>query len=234
MSKFILSCVLVIFAVSLACDDPFIEFPRPTRVLQPEDLSLAHRQYHEKYMQIAYDLAVAKKSIFTTVIVAPNGTVACTGLNQNEKSAIYHGEIVAILNCSAIYNKNTWEGYSLYTTGESCAMCQAAAMWAGFDQIIYGTSIETLYCEKCLGQLPVLSNQINALAYGLSGNNSPAQIIGGILARKTDTLFPNYFINQNEIPIISSSIIDYSKENYGILYQIQTMILVLILQLADE
>ncbi|EFA86783.1 hypothetical protein PPL_00588 [Heterostelium album PN500] len=192
MLKYILALVLVTVAVSLACDDPFVEMPRPTRLLYPEDLSRAERKYHEKYMQIAYDLAIEKNNLFTTVIVAPNGTVACTGLNQNENSAIYHGEMVAIMNCSRIHNKNTWEGYSLYTTGESCVMCHAAAMWAGFSKVIYGTSIQTMYCDKCLGQIPVLSNQINALAYGLSGNNSPAQVIGGILRKKTDTIYPNF------------------------------------------
>eukprot|EP01133_Synstelium_polycarpum_P008681 gene8681-10198_t len=194
MSKLII-CLLVLATITaaLACD-PFPKM-RNTRVKYPKDLSRAELKYHEKYMQMAYDLAVEKNNLFTSVIVAPNGTIACFGLNQNDVAAINHGETVAILNCSIIHNKNTWAGYSLYTTGESCPMCHAAAMWAQFDKVIYGkgkksTSIETLYCRKCLGQIPILSETINAGGFGLSGNYRGPQIIGGILASKTDTIYP--------------------------------------------
>eukprot|EP01133_Synstelium_polycarpum_P015864 gene15864-18850_t len=185
--------VLMTVSAAISCD-PFPTM-RNTRVKFPKDLTASELAYHESYMQIAYDLAVQENNLFTTVIVAPNGTIACVGLNQNDISAINHGETVAIRNCSIIHGKNTWAGYSLYTTGESCPMCHAAAMWAQFDKVIYGkvksTSIEKLYCSKCLGQIPILSETINAGGFGLSGNYRGPQIIGDILASKTDTIYPD-------------------------------------------
>ncbi|GAM17819.1 hypothetical protein SAMD00019534_009940 [Acytostelium subglobosum LB1] len=192
MSKILIIATLLMMAavVALACDEPFFQ-PRPSEVLYPGDLSRTERKFHEKYMKIAYDLAVAKKNLFTTVIVHPNGTVMCTGLNQNPDSAILHGEMVAMLNCSKIHHQNVWDGYYLYTTGESCPMCHSAAMWMGFRKVVYGTSIKTLYCDKCLGQIPITSAKINANYYGIP-KSPPPQIIGGILAHKTDTIYPNF------------------------------------------
>ncbi|GAM27070.1 hypothetical protein SAMD00019534_102450, partial [Acytostelium subglobosum LB1] len=188
--RIIAAFVLLMVAAVMACE-PFYQ-PRNTPLVTPDMLTRQERLFHEKYMQIAYDLAIAQNNLFTSVITHPNGTIMCLGLNDFPTSSILHGEISAMLNCSRIHHKNTWEGYYLYTTGESCPMCHSAAMWMGFAKIIYGTSIQTLYCDKCLGQIPILSNTINANAYGLSGNNAPMQIIGGILAQKTDTIYPNF------------------------------------------
>eukprot|EP01132_Coremiostelium_polycephalum_P001935 gene1935-2370_t len=188
--------VLICVTSALACS-PFAKV-KPTKIRYAKDLPKAERLYHEKYMQIAYDLAVEKNNLFTTVIVAPNGTIACTGLNQGHQSAIFHGETVAIANCSLIHNKNTWEGYTLYTTGESCVMCQSAAMWAKFSTVVYGSSVEHMYCKKCLGQMPIESQAINALSYGLGLKPYYSNIIGGILESKTNTLYANLCGSGNE------------------------------------
>eukprot|EP01132_Coremiostelium_polycephalum_P010662 gene10662-13059_t len=193
--KLLLSCISLILFIYLVQSAPCIgdcgEYinVRPSRVLGPYDIPYAERLQHEQFMRSTLDLAIAAKNKFTASIVAPNGTLMCTGVNSGKQNAILHGEIVAINNCSAMYGKSMWNGYTLYTTGESCPMCQSAIMWAGFAKVVYGSSIKDLYCKNCLGQIPIDSAYINARGYGMGSN---VTIVGGILKSATDANFGSY------------------------------------------
>lgn len=64
-----------------------------------------------------------------------------------------HGEITAIRHCTDILRERgwsaqkilqSWKDFSLYTNGEPCPMCASAIRWAGFKEVIYGSSIKTI------------------------------------------------------------------------------------------
>jgi len=69
-----------------------------------------------------------------------------------------HGEITAIRHCTEILRERgwsaqrilqSWKDFSLYTNGEPCPMCASAIRWAGFKEVIYGSSIKTIAESKC-------------------------------------------------------------------------------------
>jgi tRNA(Arg) A34 adenosine deaminase TadA len=64
-----------------------------------------------------------------------------------------HGEITAIRHCTDVLTQRgispqeilaAWKEFSLYTNGEPCPMCASAIRWAGFKEVIYGSSIKTI------------------------------------------------------------------------------------------
>jgi len=193
MSKLysILFISMIFVGLSVACSDHSSSYPArdPTKVLRPADLTAEELAYHEKYMQYTVDVALKNKAIFSAIIVHDNGTVICEGYNQGFKlkDNTQHAEINVMQNCSQTYKITNYSNYSLYTTGESCVMCQAAIMWNYFGKVIYGSSIKTLYCDKCMGQILIDSNVINAYGVGLSDDYAPVQIYGDILANVTNS-----------------------------------------------
>eukprot|EP01132_Coremiostelium_polycephalum_P005615 gene5615-6987_t len=190
MLKLVLLVIAIIAAiVSASCpSEPFFKVaPSPIRHAA-KDLTPTELTYHEYYMNIALDAIKAVNGKFGAAIVHENGTVMCTGVNQGVKNRLFHGEIVAINNCSEIYGKNTWEGYTIYTTGEPCVMCQAGIMWTKFKRVVFGSYVSNIYCERCAAQLPVGSHVINGLGYGI---NHYTEIIGGVLETECDLLMTN-------------------------------------------
>jgi tRNA(Arg) A34 adenosine deaminase TadA len=85
-----------------------------------------------------------------------------------------HGEITAIRHCTDILRQRgwspqrilqSWKDFSLYTNGEPCPMCASAIRWAGFKEVIYGSSIRTI-AESTLDQTWLLES-----AYIADGRN---------------------------------------------------------------
>ena len=100
---------------------------------------------HEKFMALA--LAEAKKgdSPYGAVIVKDNEVVAKaynTVIRDSDPSA--HAEMNAIRDLTTKNNSPSLAGYTMYASGEPCAMCAAACIWAGIDEIIIGASVEDL------------------------------------------------------------------------------------------
>jgi tRNA(Arg) A34 adenosine deaminase TadA len=71
-----------------------------------------------------------------------------------------HGEITAIRECTRILKERgqspnqilaAWKDFSLYTNGEPCTMCASAIRWAGFKEVVYGSSIQTVAKSECRG-----------------------------------------------------------------------------------
>ncbi|EGC30077.1 hypothetical protein DICPUDRAFT_58458 [Dictyostelium purpureum] len=206
--KLLLSLILFIFvAFATAHNDcpksAYLDVP-PSDLVQAKDLSAADKVFHEKYMRIAIQVAIDNNAKFAAAIVHKNGTVMCTGVNTG-RARIYHGEIEAIVNCTQMYGKKTWEDHYLYTTGEPCVMCSGAIMWSKFDKTIFASYVNNMYCERCFNQLPMDSNEIFKLGYGINHNT---QLIGGVLEEITDTFFPSLCGTDNSwgvVPLCSEN-----------------------------
>ena len=101
---------------------------------------------HEHYMRRAIHLGKHNPRLpFGALIVDRlSGTILMKGWNRTEMNPIWHGEIDAINRL--VERQPTIDGSQLilYSTAESCPMCQSAILWAGIETVVFGSSIRFL------------------------------------------------------------------------------------------
>jgi tRNA(Arg) A34 adenosine deaminase TadA len=104
---------------------------------------------HETFMRQA--IALARQRAITEQVSSPfsclvvrGGEVIGSGVNavlaNNDPTA--HGEVVAIRDACARLGTHQLTGATLYSSGEPCPMCYAAAWWARLDAIYYASTID--------------------------------------------------------------------------------------------
>lgn len=140
---------------------------------------------HEKYMRLAIEQAkkVPKCPFGSVVINIRTGEVVASGFVKVEKNPIWHGEMTAIYNCPDSDTGFNWQEVCLYTTGESCPMCQSAIVWSGMPLVVYGSSMPFLQ-SKGFGEINIRAKTV--IEASLKGK---CQIIGGILESECNDLF---------------------------------------------
>jgi tRNA(adenine34) deaminase len=74
------------------------------------------------------------------------------------------------------------KGTTLYTSGESCAMCMGAIIWCGIGRVVFGASIAQLATK--IGQIMVTDSEIAAKTPFLD-----IAVTGGVLAEESMKLF---------------------------------------------
>lgn len=136
-------------------------------------------------MQIAIQLAKHNpKAPFAALIVDnKTGKILAEGINAANVNGFFHGEILAINNCLKKYLQVNWSTVTLYTTAEPCPMCQGAIICTGISKVVFATSIEYLK-NHGWNQIDIRASEVNQKASFYKGT-----IIGGILAKRTNTLF---------------------------------------------
>jgi tRNA(adenine34) deaminase len=139
---------------------------------------------HELHLQNA--IAVSRQNPqapFGCVLVdRRTGKIVATGVNQSAANPTLHGEMAAI-NDYARQDLSDWDQLTLYTTAEPCCMCQAAILWAGIREVVFGTSIEQL---KAFGwkQFDIAAAEVVARSW------DPGVVVtGGVRAAECDELF---------------------------------------------
>jgi len=137
---------------------------------------------HEDFMRRAVEIAKGNpKAPFGTVVVdRASGQVVAEGLNRGQENPIWHGEIDALSRLGPEIDRSQ---LTLYTTAEPCPMCQAAILWSGIDQVVYGTSIETLIA---LGRPQIV---MRAEEVATRANFAACALVGGVLEAECDELF---------------------------------------------
>lgn len=101
----------------------------------------------------------------TAIVNTTSNELICAIANRvgSTGDPTQHGEITAIQHCTNVLRKRgmtpqqilaAWKEYSLYTNAEPCTMCLSAIRWAGFKEVIYGTSVRTIseskFCEHTI------------------------------------------------------------------------------------
>jgi tRNA(Arg) A34 adenosine deaminase TadA len=103
---------------------------------------------HDRHMRRAIALARQSAIVDRTgspfgCVIVRAGEVVGEGVNQvptaNDPTA--HAEVVAIRNACANLGTYVLAGCTVYTTGEPCPMCYAAAWWARIDEIYFSSTI---------------------------------------------------------------------------------------------
>ena len=137
----------------------------------------------ERFMRMAIDEARQGDFPFGAVIVR-NGEVIARGRNLGIKNddPTAHGEMVAIRRCLADHGSAALVGSTLYTSGESCAMCMGAILWCKFGRLVFGASVD---------QLVTKINQIMISDAYIASKTpfAPISITGGLLAAEAMQLF---------------------------------------------
>ena len=142
---------------------------------------------HERFMRLAIEQGkkVPDCPFGAVVINSKSGKVVAEGWVKADKNPIWHGEMTAIYNCPEPSEDFLWEDACLYTTGESCPMCQSAIVWSKMPLVVYGSSIPFL--QKCgFGQINIRAQKIVDAALFDYGN---CTIIGGVLENECNALF---------------------------------------------
>lgn len=144
-----------------------------------------NEQCHEQHMQRAIELAAnCPERPFGTVIVnGMTGAVVAEGWNRTEENPLLHGEVDAILRLVASGHNSPLGRLVLYTTAEPCPMCQAAALWAGIGQVVFGASIRFLM-NIGWKQIDIPATEVVRRAPGWR-----CEVVGGILASECEELF---------------------------------------------
>ena len=138
-------------ALALPIASPALLVPSPAQGrgiaqgVQPDD---------ELFMRMAIAEAARGDYPFGSVIVRDRKVMAKgRNLGKQEKDPTAHGEMVAIRNFLARYGPDKLKGTTLYTSGETCAMCMGAILWCGISLLVYGASIAELAAKT--GQIMV-------------------------------------------------------------------------------
>src|SRR5215218_9901495 len=154
---------------------------------QPVRLSAIPLHIHEQAMRQA--IAVSRQNRFfpfgAVIVRALDHHVMAAGVNNGGANPILHGEIVAINDYVSRHGNRGWEEAILYTTGEPCPMCMSALAWARIGGVVFGTSIETLR-QVGIDQILLPATMVMGAASFYRG-----EILGGVLASETDSLFIN-------------------------------------------
>ena len=167
-------------ALALPIASPALLVPSPA---QARGIAQAVRPDDERFMRMAIAEAARGDYPFGSVIVR-DGKVMVKGRNlaKQEKNPTAHGEMVAIRRFLARYGPDTLKGTTLYTSGESCAMCMGAILWCGISRLVSGASIAELAAK--IGQIMVTDAEI--------ADKTPfaeIAITGGVLAAESLALF---------------------------------------------
>jgi len=137
----------------------------------------------ERYMRMAIEEARRADYPFGAVIVR-DGSVIARGRNlgRTRGDPTAHGEMVAIRRCLASHGSEALKGATLYTSGESCAMCTGAILWCHIDRLVFAASVQQI--ARKINQITVSSAEIAEHA-----PFAPISITGGVLADEAMRLF---------------------------------------------
>lgn len=142
---------------------------------------------HEHFMQLAIEQAnkVPECPFGAVVVNYKTNKVVGEGWVRANKNPIWHGEMTAINNCPDVSKDFDWKDMCLYTTGESCPMCQSAIVWTKMPLVVYGSSIPFL--QTCgFGQINIRAQTVVDAALFDYGKTI---IIAGVLEKECNSLF---------------------------------------------
>ena len=135
------------------------------------------------YMAIAIEEARQGDAPNGALLVL-NDTIVARAHNTTRRDSdpTAHAEINVIRTARQLDSDLRLAQCTLYTTGEPCAMCAGAAIWAGVSRIVFGASIQDL---KQAGQ-----HQIDVSAAEIAERSfREVEIRGGVTADAVLELF---------------------------------------------
>ena len=125
-------------------------------------------------------------------------SVVARACNHGAANPVFHGEIAAIntfanvLQARGIEFSEVAGHHDLYTTGESCAMCMGAIMWAGFHTVFFGSDVEFL--SGFFSQIMITDSELTGLWRECKAKETTVrtQVVGGVLGKENNALFEEF------------------------------------------
>lgn len=114
---------------------------------------------------------------------ASTGQIVASGVNAAGRNPTLHGEIACINNYLERHGNKGWSEMILYTTGEPCAMCMSALLWAGIGGVVYASSIATIG-RAGMGAIAIPAKDVVAAA-----DFWQTALLGGVLEAECDAMF---------------------------------------------
>lgn len=179
--KLILGGAAIIFSQQIDSDASAKSMQAVNSPNIPADLD------HEHFMKQAIERAkkVPACPFGAVVVNMHTKEIVGEGWVRVNKSPIWHGEMTAINSCPDVDKGFNWKDVCLYTTGESCPMCQAAIIWTGMPLVVYGSAMPFLQKYK-FGEI-----DIRAAAVNDASRIGKCKIVGGVLEKECNALFEN-------------------------------------------
>ena len=110
------------------------------------------KEYDKKFLLEAIEKSkqsAQKKGFPAGAVLVEDDVVIGSGISVGNvvHDPTSHGEIAAIREACLKAKTNDLSGAVLYTSLQPCAMCFAAAMWAGVGKIVYACGAERVSSE---------------------------------------------------------------------------------------
>ena len=141
----------------------------------------------EYYMRLALEeaeKAAAEDEVPIGALIVKDGEIlSCThNGKERENCAVYHAEILAIMEATKAVSNWWLEDCTLYVTLEPCAMCAGAVVNSRLKRVVYGARDERY---GFMGSLANLSED-----YPL---NHSVEVTGGVLAEPCASILSDFF-----------------------------------------
>ncbi len=146
----------------------------------------------EYFMQKAIEQAksaLAYDEVPIGAVIVKDDEIIAVGNNfkERENCAVYHAEVVAIINACKKLNNWYLDGCTLYVTLEPCPMCCGAIVNSRIDRVVYGTK------DLKSGAVVSLYNLLND-----SKLNHQVQVTGGVLEAECSSILTDFFKKKRE------------------------------------
>lgn len=105
----------------------------------PNDGAFISRAFEMRRLAIEYgDQAYGAVIVRENIIIGQSWSRVLI-----DKDPTGHAEISAIRDATCRINSQSLDGAIMYSSSRPCPMCEAAAYWAGIQQMIYGREIDS-------------------------------------------------------------------------------------------
>ena len=150
----------------------------------------------EHFMRLAIEVSKLGSFPYGAVLVR-DGELEFKSHNTVSTDPTAHAEVSLIRAATSALGRRSLQGYTLYTSSESCPMCAAAEVWAQVDRVVFGASIRQLIEVAGQKQVNLPSSIVNALWTGdlvtnPGGIRGAYELTGGILAQEALAVFKNW------------------------------------------
>ncbi len=144
------------------------------------------------YMKIALQQAKIAESydeVPVGAVIVKDGKIIALGNNYKEREncAVFHAEIMAIINACKKLNNWYLDGCSLYVTLEPCPMCCGAIINSRIDRVVFGAK------DEKSGGVVSLYNLLND-----NRLNHIVEVEGGVLEEECSSILTNFFKNKRK------------------------------------
>jgi tRNA(adenine34) deaminase len=112
-------------------------------------------------------------------VMVKDGAIVVKGFNTatRDRDTTAHAEVNVIRAAIKAIPELSLQGYTLYTSSESCLMCTGAEIWVGVSRVVFGASIRQLI-EVGQPQINTASEALIKSAFNI------VEITGGVLAEE--------------------------------------------------